>query len=104
MRRPAPTFMRMIGQSFGAALGGAVLNFGVDRRMSEMADAANRLLQPSLRRSLGVADVARLTEAVAASLHQVYLIATVIAALTLVVALRFPARLSPRQPAVRAAD
>jgi EmrB/QacA subfamily drug resistance transporter len=97
-------FMRMIGQSFGAALGGAVLNFGVYRRAPEMADAVNRLLQPDLRQSLGAGDIARLTDAVAASLHEVYLIATVIAATTLLVALRFPARLSPRRPAVRAAD
>jgi EmrB/QacA subfamily drug resistance transporter len=97
-------FMRMIGQSFGAALGGAILNFGVYRRVPEMADAVNRLLQPELRRSLGSAAIARLTDAVAASLHEVYLIATVIAAMTFLVALRFPAGLSPRHRETRAAD
>jgi MFS family permease len=95
----ANMFMRMIGQSFGAALGGAVLNFGVFRRAPDAADAVNRLLQPSLRDALGAAEISRLTGAVAAALHNVYLIAVVTAALTLVVALGFPARLSPLRPA-----
>jgi EmrB/QacA subfamily drug resistance transporter len=100
----ANMFMRMIGQSFGAALGGAVLNFGVYRRVPALADAVNRLLEPGARRSLGAVDAARLTDAVALSLHEVYLIATAIAALTLIVALGFPARLSPARPATRSAD
>ncbi len=89
----------MIGQSFGAALGGAILNFGVFSRLPDAADAVNRLLEPSLRAGLGAAEISRLTGAVAASLHDVYLIAVATAALTLVVALRFPARLSPLRPA-----
>jgi MFS family permease len=97
-------FIRTIGQSFGAALGGAVLDFGVYRRVPEMADAVNRLLQPALRRTLGAADLARLTDAVAVSLHEVYLIAAAMAAITMLVALRFPARLSPRHAAARAED
>jgi EmrB/QacA subfamily drug resistance transporter len=92
-------FMRMIGQSFGAALGGAVLNFGVYRRLPGMADAVNRLLQPGLRHGLAAADIVRLTEAVAASLNEVFAIAAAIAALAFVVAFCFPAGLSPRQPA-----
>ena len=64
----ANMFMRVIGQSFGAALGGAVLNFGVFRRVPDAADAVNRLLEPALRRSLGAAQITRLTDAVAASL------------------------------------
>jgi hypothetical protein len=95
-------FMRMFGQSFGAALGGAILNFGVFRRVPDAADAVNRLLEPALRQGLGTAEIARLTGAVAASLHEVYLIATLIAALTFLVALGFPARLSPLRPAAAA--
>jgi EmrB/QacA subfamily drug resistance transporter len=98
----ANMFMRMIGQSFGAALGGAILNFGVFRRVPDAADAVNRLLEPALRQGLGTAEIARLTGAVAASLHEVYLIATLIAALTFLVALGFPARLSPLRPAAAA--
>ncbi len=98
----ANMFMRMIGQSFGAALGGAILNFGVFRQVPDAADAVNRLLEPALRQGLGAGEIVRLTEAVASSLHAVYLIATLLAALTFVVALSFPARLSPLRPAVRA--
>jgi EmrB/QacA subfamily drug resistance transporter len=97
----ANMFMRMIGQSFGAALGGTVLNFGVYRRLPQMADAVNRLLQPELRRGLSAATIARLTDAVSASLDEVFLIAAVIAVLTLVVSLCFPAGLSPRRPVAR---
>jgi EmrB/QacA subfamily drug resistance transporter len=98
----ANMFMRMIGQSFGAALGGAILNFGVFERVPEAADAVNRLLEPALRRGLGAGEIARLTDAVGASLHEVYLIAALFAAATFVVALSFPARLSPLRPAAPA--
>jgi EmrB/QacA subfamily drug resistance transporter len=94
----ANMFMRMIGQSFGAALGGAVLNFGIYRRLPQMADAVNQLLQPELRRGLSGADIARLADAVSASLNEVFLIAAAIAVLTLIVSLCFPAGLSPRHP------
>ena len=57
----ANMFMRIIGQSFGAALGGAILNFGVFHRVPDAADAVNRLLEPALRQSLGAAEIARLT-------------------------------------------
>jgi hypothetical protein len=56
-------------------------------------------LEPSLRDALGAAEISRLAGAVAASLHDVYLIAVMTAALTLIVALGFPARLSPLRPA-----
>ncbi|HUC11582.1 MAG TPA: MDR family MFS transporter [Stellaceae bacterium] len=99
----ANMFMRIIGQSFGAALGGAILNFGVFRRVPDAGDAVNRLLQPALRHGLGPAEIARLTNAVAASLHDVYLIAAVTALATLVVSIGFPPRLSPLRPAAPAA-
>jgi hypothetical protein len=99
----ANMFMRVIGQAFGAALGGAILNFGVFHRVPEAADAVNRLLEPGLRQSLGAGEIARLTAAVAASLHEVYLVAVVLAALTFLAALSFPARLSPLRPAAPAA-
>jgi hypothetical protein len=92
----ANMFMRMLGQSTGAALFGAIVNFGVHARLPEAGDAVNRLLDPELRDSLGAAEMARLTEAVAASVHNVYLVVIAIAAATLAVALAFPAGLGPR--------
>ena len=98
----ANMFMRMIGQSFGAALGGAILNFGVIRHAPGMADAVNRLLERASRQGLAAGEIANLTNAVGTSLHEVYWVTTLIAALTLVLALGFPARLSLVQPAARA--
>jgi len=95
----ANMFMRVIGQSFGAALGGAILNFGVFRRVPDAVDAVNRLLEPSLRHGLGPGEIARLTNAVAGALHEVYWVATLTAVLTFIVAASFPARLSPLRPA-----
>ncbi len=45
--------MRIVGNSVGAAVFGAILNFGVSRRIPEAGDAVNRLLQPAARHGLG---------------------------------------------------
>ena len=91
----ANMFMRILGQSTGAALFGAVVNFGVARRLPGAGDAVNRLLEPGLRQTLGADELHRLTTAVAASVHNVYLIVVAIAAATLTIALCFPAGLKP---------
>ena len=62
-------FMRIVGNSVGAAVFGAILNFGINRRIPEAGDAVNRLLEPAARQGLGAAEIARLSEAVASSLH-----------------------------------
>jgi EmrB/QacA subfamily drug resistance transporter len=97
----ANMFMRMLGSSWGAALLGAILNFGISRRLPDAGDAVNRLLEPTLRHSLGAQQIARLTAAVAASLHEAYLVVALIAVLTLAVSLFYPAGLSPTRPAAR---
>jgi hypothetical protein len=58
-------------------------------------------LEPALRDGLGSQQIARLTTAVAASLHEVYLVVALIAALTLAVSLFYPPGLSPTRPAER---
>jgi EmrB/QacA subfamily drug resistance transporter len=88
-------FMRIVGQSMGAALFGAVLNFGMARRGARAGNAINRLMEPALRQSLGTAELARLTDIIAGSLHVVYLIAGLLAAATLVFAACLPAALRP---------
>ncbi len=92
-------FMRMIGQSVGAALYGAVVNFGVQRRLPGAGDAVNHLLDPASRRGLGADELARLADAVGAALHNVYLIVVTISAATLLLTWWFPAGLSPIRPA-----
>ena len=88
-------FSRTIGQSVGAALGGAILNFGVARQGPMAGDALERLLDPARHTSLSAETIAQLGEAIAGALHEVYIIAGVLAALALVTSLLLPARISP---------
>ena len=50
-------------------------------------------------RSLGADTVARLSDAIAGSLHMVYVIAGALAVLTLIVTVLLPAKLGPAQSA-----
>ena len=88
-------FMRMIGQAVGAALLGALLNWGVEQRLPGGGDAVNKLLSPALRGTLPADLVARLGDAFALAAHEAYLVVLVIAAVTLALTLAFPRRLSP---------
>src|SRR5207244_7648825 len=88
-------FMRIVGQSIAAAGFGAVLNFDLYRRAPEAADLVNRLLNPGLRHGLGSTELAYLSDAIASSLHLVFVLACIAAAVTLVLAWLLPAALSP---------
>ncbi len=93
-------FMRMIGQSIGAAAFGAIINLGVDRLLPGSGSLVNRMLDPATRASLGTDSLARLSEAVGIAAHDAFLLAVVLAAGTLAATLALPARLSPvRTPA-----
>ena len=91
-------FMRIVGQSAGAAVFGAVLNFGLSRHAPQAGDLINRLLDPALRHSLGRGELAQLGGAIASSLHLVYIIAGLAAVVTLCLAGALPAALSPTRP------
>jgi EmrB/QacA subfamily drug resistance transporter len=91
-------FMRMVGSSVGAAIFGAIVNFGIHRQLPEAGDAVNRLMLPAARQTLGPQELARLTEAIASSVHVVYVIAAIIALGSLLLALALPAKLSPTRP------
>ena len=94
-------FMRMVGSSVGAAVFGAIVNFGIHRQLPEAGDAVNRLMLPAARQMLGPGEIARLTEAIANSVHVVYVIAAFIAVGSLLLALALPAKLSPTRPLTR---
>ena len=94
-------FMRIVGNSVGAAVFGAILNFGINRRIPGAGDAVNRLLEPAARQALGAAEIIRLSEAVAGSLNMVYIVAGLVAVVSLLLALALPARLSPTRPHTR---
>jgi EmrB/QacA subfamily drug resistance transporter len=91
-------FMRIVGQSVGAAVFGTVLNFGFSRYAPEAGDLVNWLLDPGLRHSLGSAELAHLSQAIASSIHLVYIIAGPAAVVTLALACALPAALSPARP------
>jgi hypothetical protein len=91
-------FMRIVGNSVGAAVFGAILNLGIYRKLPEAGDAVNRLMTPAGRQSLSASEIVRLTEAVGSSLHVVYVIAGFVAIVSLILALALPARISPTRP------
>jgi EmrB/QacA subfamily drug resistance transporter len=94
-------FMRFVGQSLGAASFGAVLNLTLLRRAPDLMFEADHLLDPARRAELAAPALARLTEAVAAGLHNAYLLACGLALLALLMAMLLPARLSPKGQPLR---
>jgi EmrB/QacA subfamily drug resistance transporter len=92
-------FMRTIGQALGAGIAGAILNFSLARTAPAASETLNQLLSPSLRLGLDPQKIDQLSHAIASSLHDVYVIAGVLAALTLALVPLLPAGVSPTRPA-----
>ena len=88
-------FMRIVGQSTGAALFGALVNAGIARYTPEAGEAAARLMEPALRQHMAAADIAPLTTAMAVTLRNVHIAGALLGLVVLVIGLRFPAALSP---------
>ena len=88
-------FMRMIGQAVGAAAFGAIINFGVDRLLPGSGNLVNRMLDPATRAGLGAEALEKLSAAVGNAASDAYLLAVVLAVVTLAATLALPARLSP---------
>jgi EmrB/QacA subfamily drug resistance transporter len=89
-------FMRQIGQSIGTAAFGAVFNLGIYSRIPNASDTVTRLMNPALRRRLGTGETMRFVDAIARSLHDIYVIVALVALAVLIVALALPKGLSPR--------
>jgi EmrB/QacA subfamily drug resistance transporter len=89
-------FMRTVGQSLGTALFGALFNLGIATRVGEVGDAIDRLMEPTLRRSLDAAEIARLVAAIAGALDGVYLVVGVLSVVALVLPLWMPSGFGPR--------
>ncbi len=89
-------FMRFVGSAIGAAAFGAVLNFTIERRAPGSWSAVDRLLEPALRDAMPGAERAHLVDVVGAGLHNSYLLSVALSVVVLVMMLRLPARLSPR--------
>ena len=93
-------FMRMLGMAVGAAIFGAIINYGVDRQLPGAGGLVNRMLDPATRDTLDADMLSRLGAAVGLAAHGAFIAALVIAALTLMATLWLPARLSPTRTPV----
>ncbi len=93
-------FLRFIGQSVGTAGCGAVLNATLVSIDPGAVHAVDRLLDAAGRAAMRPEELAHLTDVVARSLHNAYLLAGVFAVATLLIGSRLPARLSPREQRV----
>ncbi|MFI4986353.1 MAG: MDR family MFS transporter [Alphaproteobacteria bacterium] len=91
----ASIFMRMLGQAMGAAIFGAMLNYGVGRDAGIDTEVVNRMLEPAMRGTIAPALLARVVQAMADSLHGVFLLAALLSLAALAVAVRLPGHLNP---------
>ncbi len=99
----ANMFLRTVGQSVGTAIFGAMFNLGIGS-ITGAEDEINRLLEPATRASVEPGEAMRLSEAIAAAIHNVYLVGGVLALGLFALAFLIPAGLSPiRQPVSREA-
>ena len=88
-------FMRILSQSWGATLFGAVVNFELHRRLGTAPDAVNWLLTSAHRESLGADRLAAVQAAAAASMHDVYLVVLTVAVIALALSQLYPVDLRP---------
>jgi EmrB/QacA subfamily drug resistance transporter len=94
-------FLRSIGMAIGAGVGGAVTNFAIARVAPTAGDAMRQLLTPATRAGLDPDVAARLGDAIARGLQDVYLTAAVAAAFALLFSLRLsgaPSFNTPQNP------
>jgi EmrB/QacA subfamily drug resistance transporter len=89
-------YARIIGQSIGAAVFGGIVNAALAGKVEAGSDIVSRLLEPALRQTIPVAELAPVMDAFAGALHHIYAINVVLAASTLVWALALPRGLSLR--------
>lgn len=92
-------FMRQIGASVGTAVFGAIFNLGLYARVPDAGDVIARMMDPVKRGSLTALDVERYAAAIAASLHNIYVVLGALGIVLFALALAFPARLTSAGPA-----
>lgn len=92
-------FMRIVGQSVGAAIFGAVVNIGIAMYDPHLASVAERLMDPAVRSTFHGDDLTKLTSALALALRNVYIIGASIGLAMLVLGRRFPGRPPTDDPA-----
>jgi hypothetical protein len=90
----------MLGMAVGAAIYGALVNYGVDERLPGAGGLVNRMLDPATRDQLGADMLARLADAVGLAAHEAFIASLVIAVPTLAATLCLPRGLSPTRSSV----
>lgn len=89
-------FSRMIGSAVGTAIMGAVLNLNLQWRLPQVADPVQQIMSEPSRQQLAPQALQQMVQAIAASLHWVFVVALVIALFALGVAWMMP-RQRPEQ-------
>jgi hypothetical protein len=84
-------FMRIVGQSVGAAVFGAVINIGIAIYDPQLAHVAERLMDPAVRGSFGADELAHLTSTLSLALRNVYILSAGVGVAMLLVGRRLPA-------------
>ena len=87
-------FMRQLGASIGTAAFGAVFNLGLYARISNAGDVVTRMMNPLTRSSLSPVDVETYAAAIAASLHGIFIVLTVLGVIVLLLAAALPMELN----------
>jgi len=83
-------FSRMIGSAIGTAIMGAVLNLNLHWRLPQAQDPVQQIMADESRRQLTPETLQQMVQAIAASLHWVFVVALVIALFALGVAWMMP--------------
>jgi EmrB/QacA subfamily drug resistance transporter len=86
-------FTRILGQSIGTAGFGGILNAGLAGHLAQGGDLVNRIMEPSLRRTIPSAEIAAVMDAFANALHNVFLIDCLLALVVVGTAFAVPAGL-----------
>jgi EmrB/QacA subfamily drug resistance transporter len=86
-------FSRIIGQSFGSAVFGGILNAGLANRSSVNGNEFVHLLQEGRQQITEIPGIQDVLDALAHSLHSIYLLSGLIAVLVLAAVLTYPAGL-----------
>jgi EmrB/QacA subfamily drug resistance transporter len=90
-------FARILGQSVGSALFGGIVNLSLGDRIG--GNAVDKIMDPALRDNFPATELGPLMAAIAAALHNVYLVTGLLALAGLAVTRALPRGLSPTNAA-----
>jgi EmrB/QacA subfamily drug resistance transporter len=86
-------FGRILGQSVGSAMFGGIVNLGLADKLG--SNAVDKIMDPALRSNIPAAEFAPLMAAIAAALHNVYLVTFALVLVGFVLTRALPRGLSP---------